>query len=248
MSKKHLALLHGFLEGPSMWQSVLGHISKKDFVIHTPSIPGHGNNPGIPAELTAKAYAENLMEQMNIPEDEEVFIIGHSMGGYLGCTIAASRPAGVAGLFLFHSKAGEDIPQKKEDRKCAINAIKENKALYVRTMINSLFHPDKAPGLKDVIEKHIADAMLISEEGMIAAQTVMMTRPDHIATMQNRHFPLFYFLGDRDASLPMEVMEEELRQLPGAVSHVAVDTGHMGHLECNKEVGVFMQRVLLASL
>lgn len=248
MSRKHLALLHGFLEGPSMWQNILGHISKKDFVIHTPSIPGHGNNIDLPSELTAKSYADNLMKQMNIPDDEEVFIIGHSMGGYLASSIAANRPSGIAGLCLFHSKAGEDIAQKKEDRKRSIKAIKENKALYVRTMINSLFHPSKALGLTDVIQQHISDAMLISEEAMVAAQTVMMTRPDNIDAMKHRHFPLFYFLGDRDASLPIEMMMEELAQLPGAVSHIAAETGHMGHFESNKEAGIFLQRILMASL
>jgi len=248
MSRKHLALIHGFLETPSMWQQVLGHISKKDFVIHTPSIPGHGDNLALPSELTAKSYAQNLWQQMNIPDDEEVFIIGHSMGGYLASSIAASRASGIAGLCLFHSKCGEDTTQKKEDRKRSIKAITENKSLYVRTMINSLFHTSKATGLADVIQKHIMDAMLISEEAMVAAQTVMMDRPDHILTMQNRHFPLFYFLGDRDSSLPIEMMKEELAQLPGAVSHVAAETGHMGHYESNKETGIFLQRVILASL
>lgn len=247
MSKRHIAFIHGFLEDATMWQTMMGHLTKKDFIIHTPEIPGHGKNKSLPAEHTVESYAKNIFDQINPLDGEKVFLIGHSMGGYISASIAAMWPDKVSGLCFFHSKAGADTDQKKQDRLRAIEAINNNKSLYVRTMINSLFSPKKSEVLRDAIEQQIATASELDAEVMVAAHRVMMNRTDRVPEMKHRHFPLYYFLGDSDPSLPKELLEQELAQLPGAVAHFASDTGHMGHLECNAEAGAFLQRILHAS-
>jgi pimeloyl-ACP methyl ester carboxylesterase len=98
------------------------------------------------------------------------------------------------------------------------------------------------------MEKQIAYASQLSFETIEASQTFMIQRPDNIEWMKNRNFSLYYFLGDKDNSLPLDVMQNELAQLPGSVAHIAQGIGHMGHIERTKEAAEFLQRILRADV
>lgn len=244
MSSRHLILIHGFLEDSSMWNYILPHLSKKDYVISTPELPGHGKNKTIPKDKTAESYCAYLLQQLDLKSDDTAIVIGHSMGGYLATTLVQMMPCKVHSLCLFHSKAGSDSEQKIADRKRAIDAARENKELYVRTMINGIFGSANKIRCHEEIERQIAYASQLSFETIEAALSVMIQRPDNIERMKQRNFSLYYFLGDNDNSLPLEVMHQEIAQLPGSVAHIAQDIGHMGHIERTKEAAEFLQRIL----
>jgi len=248
MAKKRLVFIHGFLENASMWQPVVPRLSKKENGVSTPELPGHGKNLSLPKEISAKSYCHNILEQLDLEEEESVFIVAHSMGGYLSATLASMIPEKIRGLCFFHSKASADTQEKIADRERAIKAARENKELYVRTMLTSVFHPDNRTRCKDSLEKLIADAGKLSTEAVVAAQQVMISRPDQIATLQNRNFPLYYFLGDADPSLPLDIMKGELDQMPGAVAQIEPGIAHMGHLEHPQAAIDFIQRILRADL
>jgi pimeloyl-ACP methyl ester carboxylesterase len=248
MGSRHLILIHGFLEDASMWNHLLPHLSKKDYIISTPELPGHGHNEIIPAEKTAAAYCDAILQQLHLQPEDTALIIGHSMGGYLATTLVQQMPCKVRALCLFHSKAGADSPQKITDRRRAIEAARENKALYVRTMINGIYGEKNRTTCAPEIEKQIAYASGLTFETIEAAQLVMISRADNIESMKQRNFSLYYYLGDIDSSLPLEIMKQELDQLPGAVAHIAHDIGHMGHIERTREAADFIQRILRAEL
>jgi pimeloyl-ACP methyl ester carboxylesterase len=246
MPAKHLVFIHGFLEDSSMWKHILPHLSKSGWVIDLPELPGHGNNSFLPEEKNAKAYCKNILEQIELAPDDEAFIIAHSMGGYLSASLAEMIPTQISGLCFFHSKAGADNEQKIADRKRAIEAARENKSLYVRTMINNIYFEGNRERCKNEMEAQIAYAQNLSIETIVAAQEVMISRPDRVETMLHRNFPLYYFLGDRDSSLPNDVMMAEVSRIPGAVAHLVQGIGHMGHIENKREAVEFIQRIMRA--
>lgn len=246
--KKRLVFIHGFLENAGMWQSIISGISKKNYIVNTPELPGHGNNPNLPTVHVAEAWCENIIQQLNLSSDERVFVVGHSMGGYLASTLVGMINDQVSGLCLFHSKGGADLEQKREERLRAIEAAKSNKELYVRTMINNIFFEGTRSSHQSHIEKQIDYAKSLSLETIIASQEVMISRPDNINRLQERGFPLFYFLGELDTSLPIGMMMDEVSQLPGALVHVEPGIGHMGHIEATKSVIGFIQRILHTDL
>jgi pimeloyl-ACP methyl ester carboxylesterase len=147
---------------------------------------------------------------------------------------------------LFHSKAGADNKEKIADRLRAIEAARQNKELYVRTMITNIFGEARRDKCAEAIETMVVNARGLSFETIEAAQQVMISRPDNIDALKKRNFPLYYFLGDLDTSLPIEIMRNEISQLPGAVAHIASGIGHMGHIECTSEAVEFIQRILRA--
>lgn len=168
------------------------------------------------------------------------------MGGYLASHVVQRIHSQVCGLLLFHSKAGADSEEKINDRKRAIAAAQENKNLYVRGMITGCYAPSLREQLQTEMEAHIAFAQTLSAETIAASQQFMIQREDALDFMKHRHFPLYYFLGEKDASIPLEVAQAELAQLPGAMAHVAEGVAHMGHYECTREAADFIQRILRA--
>lgn len=242
--KKRLVFIHGFLEHAGMWNAIISGISKKNYVLNTPELPGHGKNLSIPERHHASVWCKNILEQLNLGADENVFIIGHSMGGYLASSLVEMIGHQVSGLCLFHSKAGADHEQKIEDRNRAIDAAKANKELYVRTMINGIFYEKTRTIHQPEIEKQISYAQQLSVESIVASQEVMISRPDQIEFLKRRNFPLFYFLGENDTSIPLDIIQNEIRNLPGALAHIEPGIGHMGHIEATKSAIAFIQRIL----
>jgi pimeloyl-ACP methyl ester carboxylesterase len=244
MAQKHLILIHGFLENSSMWQPLLDRVSKREWNIQFVQIPGHGSHPNLPKEWTPEAYMHDLRSQITIGEGEKAFVIGHSMGGYLAAHLVQWMPEKISGLLLFHSKAGADEPEKVAARKKSIEAAKESKDLYVRTMITSLFNPEHREASHQAIEDQIAYAKELSVDTIAASHTVMFSRTSAVEGLKNRSFSLFYFLGKKDPSLPADLMEKELAELPGAVVYWTDVAAHMSHFESPKEAGDFLQRIL----
>jgi pimeloyl-ACP methyl ester carboxylesterase len=247
MAQQHLILLHGFLENTKMWDDLLRLISKKKFIIHTPHLPGHHGSQPILNSYKVQDYCDALMQQIPIGASDESFIIGHSMGGYLASSLVFQMPGKVKGLCLLHAKCGADDQEKIQQRKRAIDAAQVDKNLYVRTMINGQYSPLAKTNYATLIEGQIKFAQSLSWETIAECQNVMIHRPDQIAAMRDRSFPLYYFIGQNDHSVPMPIVLSEKEQLPGSLVHIEEGIGHMGHWEATRNAAAFINRILFAA-
>lgn len=242
--QKHVVFLHGFLENKQMWNSVLGRISKSKLTLHFPEIPGHGDRALHANVPTIDHIADDILSQLDIPKNEKFIFIGHSMGGYIGANIARRFPERIEAMCFFQSKATADSSEKKAARDRAIAAAQQNKSLYVRSMINGLYAPDAAEKLNDTIEEHIRYANTLSVETIVYALQAMRDRKSEVEALQHRPFSLFYFLGEKDPSIPLDEVLNEINALPGAAYHIEQAIGHMGHVEAAQSSGDFIQRML----
>jgi pimeloyl-ACP methyl ester carboxylesterase len=240
---KRLILIHGFTERPSMWNELIAGLELEDIAISTPSIPGHGDHPDILPEKTARAYCEAIINQ--IPNDSLPWIVvGHSMGGYLASSLVADAPNQINALGFFHSKASADNQQKIDDRKRAIEAATQNKDLYLATMLrntlaerSSILYADE---LAQMIECAKAD---ITTDCIAASHEVMIERPDNTEFLSKADFPIYYFLGSEDKSIPYEQVKHEINSISGAHVTLIENVGHMGHLECKEEALAWLRSV-----
>lgn len=247
MAQKHLVLIHGFLEDASMWNALPPKTFSRSVKIHTPELAGHGNRPMV-SNPTIRDYATDIVAQLPISPEDAVVVAGHSMGGYVAVEVMKLLGNSAHALCFLHSTGRADSEAKQADRLRAAEAATQNKELYTRTMITSLFHEKKKEMLRDAIENNISIANRMTTEAITSAILAMRIRPDQIQTLQERSYPLYYFLGDHDSRLPLDEMKEELNQLPGSVYEIAEKTGHMGHMECPGEVALFLQRIVRAEM
>ncbi len=234
-SALRLVLIHGFTERPSMWDELISQLNDPTIAISTPSIPGHGAHPEIPGEHTTKAYCEALLKQIPI-DDLPWIVIGHSMGGYLASSLIKMVPEKIKALGFFHSKAGSDNTLKINDRRRAITAATLNKDLYLNTMLRNTLAESHAAHFQKELNGMIEAAQHdITSECIVAAHSVMIERPDNVEYLKKVRFPIYYFLGAEDKSIPYEQIEPELASIPNAHVQIIQHAGHMGQIECKAE-------------
>jgi pimeloyl-ACP methyl ester carboxylesterase len=217
--------IHGFLENHNMWDWINIPPSMHPVFLE---IPGHGNKLNESCPFTMLEIAKQLGPEITASEFQ---IIGHSMGGYLiGSLLELGyRPKKIG---LFHSKLGDDNEEKKAQRQRAIALVKENHALYVRTMISNLFSSFSKERLHQEIEHLIGQAQLISIPTIIHCQQAMMTRTSAWELAKSLKIPTYYFAGGEDQSIPLSQIQHEVEHLyPIADLQAHSKLGHMGQWE-----------------
>lgn len=220
--------IHGFLESPSMWDFCREKFPQGQFL----SLPGHGEKITTSCPETMEEIAALLFREMDTTAPYQ--IIGHSMGGYLipSLIAAGARPIQIG---LFHSKIGADDNEKKIQRQRAIDLVKDNTALYIRTMITHLFSDGFKVKKYHEIDRLIEEANQIDVSNIIACQKAMMNRSCGLSILLQSKIATHYFAGDRDNSVTLAQISEEINQLnSNCTLRIEENIGHMGQWECPK--------------
>jgi pimeloyl-ACP methyl ester carboxylesterase len=109
-----IVLIHGSMGSLHMWEGWARELSDKARLISV-DLPGHGLTGAWPRdEYTIDAYAdfvEVLVDALNL---DRFVLVGHSMGGAVAWTFAATRPDRVSQLILIdaagYPRAASDVP------------------------------------------------------------------------------------------------------------------------------------------
>jgi pimeloyl-ACP methyl ester carboxylesterase len=232
-------LIHGFGEDHCIWKKQIEFLSQHYRVI-APNLPGvhckpltihHSHAPSL------RNYVEVLHELMHHLHIEKYYIIGHSMGGYIGLAYADYYINHVIGLVLLHSTTYEDSVAKKESRLKVAEFIHEHGTLqFLETATQNLFsntfkksHPNK---IQDVIDS-VSD---ISPEAMIQFVMAMRNRKAYTHLLTNNRIPIWMIVGEDDIAVPIEDSLKQLQLLPQNRVMLLKQVGHMGMLEATEQV------------
>ena len=133
--KPRLVFLHGFCEDSSIWK----HLDLSMYNVQFLDLPGFGTSKDIPfSDLSS--MADFVFERINSLQLKEVFLIGHSMGGYVILELMKLNPDFVKGIGLVHSHPFEDDFERIKNRQKAIDFIKKNdSSLFLKHFYPSLF-------------------------------------------------------------------------------------------------------------
>lgn len=91
---RRLLLLHGMDGTGAVWEPVISRLDGLSATtVLAPDLAGHGNGPRL-AQYSLDALAEDLLERFpHLAEgDIPLSIVGHSLGGAVGLTLAARHP------------------------------------------------------------------------------------------------------------------------------------------------------------
>jgi pimeloyl-ACP methyl ester carboxylesterase len=237
--KPPILLIHGFGEDHCIWKQQIGFLSKHYRVI-APNLPGvhckplhihHSHAPSL------RNYVEVLHELMHSLHIEKYYIIGHSMGGYIGLAFADYYVNHVVGLGLVHSTTFEDSPAKKESRlKIAEFILEHGTQKFLETATQNLFgnafkqaHPEQ---IQDVIDS----ASDVSPEAMVQFVMAMRNRKAHTHLLTQNRIPIWMIVGEEDIAVPIEDSLQQTQLLPPNNVMILKQVGHMGMLEATEEV------------
>ena len=242
-----ILLIHGFGEDHAIWKNQIEFLSTHYRVI-APNLPGvqckplalhHSQAPNI------RMYVEVLHELMHHLHIEQYYIVGHSMGGYIGLSFADYYVNHVQGLLLFHSTTYEDNEAKKTSRMKVAEFIQEwGVSKYLETATPNLFGDAFKKTNPGVIQNVIDSGSGISQEAMIQFVFAMRNRKAMTHLLQQHTIPVWMIAGDADLAVPIQDSLEQIKLLPSSNSLVLNNVGHMGMFEATDQVNEFIHQCI----
>lgn len=94
-----MVLLHGLTNSHQTYREVVERLTGRDLHIITPDLRGHGRSRRADT-YRASDYAEDIIGLLDRIGADSVVIAGHSLGGVVASTLAATHPQRVEGLFM----------------------------------------------------------------------------------------------------------------------------------------------------
>lgn len=109
-----IVLIHGSMGSLHMWEGWARELADKARLISV-DLPGHGLTGAWPRdEYTIDAYADFVEVLVDALDLDRFVLVGHSMGGAVAWTFAATRPDRVSQLVLVdaagYPRAADDVP------------------------------------------------------------------------------------------------------------------------------------------
>ena len=236
-----LLFIHGFGEDHCIWKAQIQYLSQYYRII-APNLPGvhckplsihHSQAPQI------NMYVEIMHELMHHLNIEQYYVMGHSMGGYIGLAFADYYTNHVMGLGLIHSTTYADLDAKKASRLKVAEFLEEHGTLkYLETATANLFSNQFKEEHPDQIQTVIDSASDISKEAMIQFVMAMRNRRAHSHLLTQKRIPIWMIVGKEDIAVPFEDSQAQIELLPKKNVLILEQVGHMGMLEATDKVNL----------
>ena len=242
-----LLLIHGFGEDHCIWKAQIDYLSQFYRII-APNLPGvhcrpltihHSHQPQI------NLYVEVLHELMHHLHIEQYYVMGHSMGGYIGLAFADYSTNHVMGLGLIHSTTYADSDAKKASRMKVAEFLEEHGTLkYLETATANLFSNPFKEIHSDQIQTVIDSASDISKEAMMQFVFAMRNRRAFTHMLSQKRIPVWMIAGKEDIAVPFEDSQAQIELLPPKNVLILEQVGHMGMLEATDKVNLAMHQFI----
>jgi pimeloyl-ACP methyl ester carboxylesterase len=229
-----LVLLHGFLESLSIWDDFAGQLSSQFRVIRI-DLPGHGKTPVLDQIHTMELMAAAVKAILDGNDVERCAMIGHSMGGYVTLEFARHYPEMLSGIGLFHSHAGADTQEARENRLRTIEVVKLNRTGFIKQFIPDLFAENSLEKHHAGIEKIWEIASSMSAQGIIAALHGMKDRSGKLDLLLNTNIPVLFIAGKEDPRIPVQNILAQAILPKHCEVLVLGEVGHMGFIEAKQK-------------
>lgn len=220
-------LIHGFLGSMEQWKYIEQDLLTTHSLLKI-DLPGHGKTLEFKEDYTLEKLSLKIDQILIIEKIEKIHVVGHSMGGYLGCAFAKARPEKTRSLTLINSIASNDTEQRKQIRDRSIQLIEKHQAAYVSMAIGNLFTVEERKLYETRISLMKQQADQISIRSIIQALKCMRDRSDYLPLLKEVDFPITYLCGQQDEIVPVELVEKERVHLRANTR--IIDNGHMSLL------------------
>jgi pimeloyl-ACP methyl ester carboxylesterase len=210
-----IVLLHAFPLDERMWEPQLEAL--RDYDVSTPRLYGRG--------ASLDDWAASLLDE----EDDELVIVGASLGGYAALAMARRAPERVRAVALVGARAEGDSPERRAGRADTIELIESEgvEGLWENQRPKLL--------LKSASEQAVARARELvlarSTDELTEAVAALRDRADNSDTFASFEGPSLVAVGEGDEFFP----PEEAESLAGRARHgrfrVFAGAKHLPNLE-----------------
>jgi pimeloyl-ACP methyl ester carboxylesterase len=222
-----LVLLHGFLENSTMWDVFLPELTKTHQIICI-DLLGHGQSESVGYIHSMEEMSHAIYAVIDILQLNDITIIGHSMGGYVGCAFAKAYPEIVHAICLLNSTPDADTPDRKLLRKRANKMAQTQYEQLVRMSFVNLFDPEAKISHAAAIDTALFEALQTPVQGYMAANEGMAKREDQNGFWENTACIKGMILGATDWIIHAE--EHKKRFASCTDFFTIIEGGHMSHI------------------
>lgn len=228
---KAIVLLHGYLETLYVWEDFRSLLPESSHIISI-DLPGHGLS-GSAREVNSMQFCAgvlcSLFDRLSL---QKPYIIGHSMGGYVGQQFVRDYPDRISGLVNINSSPYADDPSRVSDREKEISFILNGKLVQLAQIaVPNMYAKENLRRFDEKIMETVEICETHDPSGVAAVVRGLMTREDNVELLRSTDVPVLFIYGDSDAYMPLSKVSQVCADLPGC-SHVTVPhTGHNTHIE-----------------
>lgn len=190
-----ILLLHAMPLDERMWKPQLDALAGED--VEVPNLYDLGG-------ASVDRWADALLSST----EDDIAVVGASMGGYVALAMAREAPERVRGLLLVGSRVGADTPERRAVRDEQIRTLRED---GIDAWAPSA--PDPPPPERTVDE-------------LVRAVQAIRDRSDSTDLARSFEGPLWVAVGDADPFFPVDEAREVVAAAPNGRLEVFEDTGH----------------------
>ena len=204
-------LVHGAWAGGWSWEKVVPLLEQKGHAVKAPDLPGHGMDETPLSGVNLQAYTEKICQVLD-EFDDQVILVGHSMGGIVISQAAEARPQKVKKLVYLAAyllQNGQTIMQVFEGDKGSLlgaNLIMADDQSHINL---------KEEGIKDVIYTDASDEDLKRIMERVVPQASMpFATPINITEENYGSIPRVYIECTNDLVITPGAQKEMYTKMP----------------------------------
>jgi pimeloyl-ACP methyl ester carboxylesterase len=226
-----VVLIHGYLETSAIWEEFADGLADRFRVIAV-DLPGHGKSDIFGEVHSMDLMADAVHELLIGLETGPVFMIGHSMGGYVTMAFVEKYPDMLRAYCLFHSHPFPDSPEAITRRQMEIKLVRSgNKDKMFPESASRLFAESNLERFSNAVIRSREIAADVPAEGIIAALKGMMERPSRAAVIEKVKIPCLWIFGARDNRINFDKMLARIKLPSNVRVEIFQNSGHMGFIE-----------------
>ncbi|MCS3531507.1 alpha/beta fold hydrolase [Chryseobacterium sp. JUb7] len=206
---KNLILLHGALGHSDIFKPFTEELSNY-FTVYAPLFSGHGNIEIPDNGITIEKYTQELKEFIDNENLNDVYIFGHSMGGYAALNYASQYPEKLNSIITLGTKFDWTEEQ----------AVKESK------MLNPDIIAEKVPKYAQLLELQHGSKWKQLLPAIAEMMISLGKNPPLKDQLSSINIPVQIMVGDTDNMVTIEESIQAYRTLSNAKLAVVPDTKH----------------------
>ena len=167
---------------------------------------------------------------------ESLSVVGHSMGGYVALELLRQVPRRVQRLALLNTNARADSPESTDNRKRLMALSEKDFPAVIATLMPKLVLEENRDDSKGITGTITEMALAAGRDAFLRQERAIIRRIDSRPHLAAIRCPTLVVAARNDAIMPIELLEELARGIPGARLGVIERCGHMSSLERPSEV------------
>jgi len=238
---KDLVLVHGAWQGSWAWAGVIPLLEREGFTCHTVDMPGNGQNPTKPKDVSMElymSYLRGVLEGIGRP----VIVVGHSSGGIIASQLAEREAKRVKALVYV---AGMMLPSGLK-----FAELVEKFSKCDPTALGIVPHLDwSKDGETTTVKKGYARKIFYQDcpvRRASAAAKLLKPHPQRGRDISARltkgrygKIPRAYIEAKLDQSIPLKIQRHMQKLVPGTKRYT-LNTGHAPQLAAPEELAATM--------